>query len=139
MMRESTNGGYGFQEFSEVCTRMANYLEQISLKEQCGKNQISQATPAKTTNHETTITTLKLTPVGRAQNITPGVQAQLTTEDRQELLKDRKYFYYKQKGHMAWDCPIKKTMVELKALKQVGQSDSQPDEKQPENQGKVNP
>jgi hypothetical protein len=27
MMRESTNRGYGFQEFSEVCTHMANYLE----------------------------------------------------------------------------------------------------------------
>jgi hypothetical protein len=54
-------------------------------------------------------------------------------------LKDGKCFYCKQKGHMARDCPIKKTTVELKALKQVGQSDSQPDEKQPENQGKVNP
>jgi hypothetical protein len=30
---------------------------------------------------------------------------------------------------MAQDCPIKKTMVELKALEQVGQSDSQPDKK----------
>jgi hypothetical protein len=41
VMRESTDRGYRFQEFSEVYTRMANYLEQISLKEQRGKNQIS--------------------------------------------------------------------------------------------------
>ena len=139
VMRESTDGGYGFQEFSEVCTRMANRLEQISLKEQRGKNPISQATSAKTTNRETTNTATKPTLVGRAQNTTPGVQARLTTEDRQELLKDGKCFYCKQKGHMARDCPIKKTTVELKALEQADQSDSQSDEKQPENQGKANP
>jgi hypothetical protein len=34
---------------------------------------------------------------------------------------------------MAQDYPIKKTMVELKALKQVSQLDSQPDKKQLEN------
>jgi hypothetical protein len=73
VMRESTNRGYGFQEFSEVCTRMANRLEQISLKEQHGKNPISQATSAKTTNRETTVTASKPTPVGRAQNTTPRV------------------------------------------------------------------
>jgi hypothetical protein len=38
-MRESTNKGYGFQEFSKVYTHIANYLEQISLKEQHSKNQ----------------------------------------------------------------------------------------------------
>jgi hypothetical protein len=33
IIRESTNRGYKFQEFFEVCTHMANCLEQISLKE----------------------------------------------------------------------------------------------------------
>jgi hypothetical protein len=111
----------------------------LKVKEQRGKNLNSQATSAKTINCETTFTATKPSPVARAQNTTPGVQARLTTEDRQELLKDGKCFYCKQKGHMARDCPIKKTTVDLKALEQVDQSDSQSDEKQPENQGKANP
>jgi hypothetical protein len=141
VIRESTNKGYGFQEFSEVCTCMANCLKQISLKEQRGKNPTGQITLAKTTNCETTFTAMKPISIGRAQNTntTPGMQGRLTTEDWQELLKDGKCFYCKQKGHMARDCPIKKTTVDLKALEQVGQLDSQLDDKQLENQGKANP
>ena len=64
-----------------------------------------------------------------------GTQGRLTTEDRWELLKDRKYFYYKQKGHVARDCPIKKDTVDLKALEPPSQSDGE----ESENQGKENP
>jgi hypothetical protein len=130
--RESTDEGYGFQEFSEVCTRMANRLEQISLKEQRGKNQTGQTTSAKTTH-----TAAKPSSIGRTQstNIAAGVQGRLTTEDRTQLMKAGKCFYCKQEGHVARDCPIKKDTADLKALELSSQSD----DKESENQGKANP
>jgi hypothetical protein len=137
VMRESTDEGYGFRDFSEVCTRMANRLEQISLKEQRGKNQTSQTTSAKTTNRETTHTAAKPSSIGRTQstNIAAGVQGRLTTKDRAHLLEAGKCFYCKQKGHIARECPIKKDTADLKALEQPDQSDN----KEPENQEKENP
>jgi hypothetical protein len=137
VMRESTDEGYGFREFSEVCTRMANRLEQISLKEQRGKNQTGQTTSAKTTNRETTHTAAKPSSIRRTQstNIAAGIQGRLTTKDRTQLIKAGKCFYCKQEGHIARDCPIKKDTADLKALEPSSQSDGE----QSENQGKENP
>jgi hypothetical protein len=137
VMKESNDEGCEFQEFAAICNQMANRLEQISIKEQRRKGQIGQATSTKTNTNDASQTAPKPTSTGRAQNTSAvaGTHGRLTTEDRQELLKDGKCFYCKQKGHMARDCPIKKATVDLKALEQSSQSD----DKQPENQGKANP
>jgi hypothetical protein len=137
VMRESTDEGYGFREFSKVCTRMANRLEQISIKEQRGRNQTGQTTLGKSPNRETTHTAAKPSSSGRTQstNIAAGVQGRLTTKDRTQLMRAGKCFYCKQGGHIAWDCPIKKDTADLKALEQPDQSD----DTGPENQGKENP
>jgi hypothetical protein len=137
VIRESNDLTLDFKEFATDCTRTANRLEQISLKEQRGKSQTGQTTSAKTNNRETTHTAAKPASIGRTQstNIAAGVQGRLTTEDRTQLMKAGKCFYCKQEGHVARDCPIKKDTADLKAL----ESSSQSDDKQSESQGKAGP
>ena len=120
LMRESNDTGLDFSGFAAECTRVANRLEQISLRDQRGRNQ-GNINSGRASNREATSTgqrggsTLANTTVTSQTAKPPGG---LTAEARAQLMKEGKCFNCKERGHLSRDCPHKKKAAELKALEQ---------------------
>lgn len=129
VIRESNDDALDFNEFATECTRTANRLEQITQKEQRGKNQSSAA---KNSNQESTIPNQK--PATPAKSAIPKpdpntkTSGRLTLGERNQLMKEGKCFYCKEQGHLSIDCPAKKRAMELKALEAGNQNHDDSDE-----------
>ncbi|KAI2732919.1 hypothetical protein DTO013F2_10515 [Penicillium roqueforti] len=109
-----------FDAFTQSCQSMSH---EISLQQEAKGTARARATTAFGSGVRTTANQSGFTP--RIKREGTASSSRLSATERETLIKEGRYFYCKEKGHITFECPKKKANAAVSAVTATNQTRSQ--------------